>query len=124
MKEMVESGMCAKQEKADKFQQVKTEIYEMVKARLDTKPKVTEQRDDSAHDFQGGVSIDDKTALKGKFVLDAPLEDRICDLYDLYVEGMDEDKGPQSRKLYVEVWPANLHVSFSVLQLFWILTLK
>ncbi|VAH07600.1 unnamed protein product [Triticum turgidum subsp. durum] len=103
MKEMVESGMCAKQEKADKFQQVKTEIYEMVKARLDTKPKVTEQRDDSAHDFQGGVSIDDKTALKGKFVLDAPLEDRICDLYDLYVEGMDEDKGPQSRKLYVEV---------------------
>lgn len=37
---MVESGMCAKQEKADKFQQVKTEIYEMVKARLDTKPKV------------------------------------------------------------------------------------
>ncbi|VAH07604.1 ubinuclein-1-like isoform X2 [Triticum dicoccoides] len=108
MKEMVESGMCAKQEKADKFQQVKTEIYEMVKARLDTKPKVTEQRDDSAHDFQGGVSIDDKTALKGKFVLDAPLEDRICDLYDLYVEGMDEDKGPQSRKLYVELadlWP-------------------
>lgn len=108
MKEMVESGMCAKQEKADKFQQVKTEIYEMVKARLDTKPKVTEQRDDPAHDFQGGVNIDDKTALKGKFVLDAPLEDRICDLYDLYVEGMDEDKGPQSRKLYVELadlWP-------------------
>lgn len=40
MKEMVESGMCAKQEKADKFQQVKTEIYEMVKARLATMPKV------------------------------------------------------------------------------------
>lgn len=108
IKEMVESGMCAKQEKADKFQQVKTEIYEMVKARLATKPKVTEQRDDSADAFQGGVNIDDKTALKGKFVLDAPLEDRICDLYDLYVEGMDEDKGPQSRKLYVELadlWP-------------------
>lgn len=48
--------------------------------------QVTEQRDDPAHDFQGGVNIDDKTALKGKFVLDAPLEDRICDLYDLYVE--------------------------------------
>ena len=29
-------------------------------------------------------------------------------------QGMDEDKGPQSRKLYVEVWPARLHVSFSI----------
>ncbi|KAK1696468.1 hypothetical protein QYE76_013165 [Lolium multiflorum] len=108
MKEMVESGNCAKQEKDDKFQQVKTEIYEMVKARLATKPKVTEQKDDSADDIQGVVNIDERRALKGKFVLDAPLEDRICDLYDLYVEGMDEDKGPQSRKLYVELadlWP-------------------
>uniref|UniRef100_A0ACD5TLJ4 Uncharacterized protein n=1 Tax=Avena sativa TaxID=4498 RepID=A0ACD5TLJ4_AVESA len=108
MKEMVESGNCAKQEKADKFQQVKIEIYEMIKARLATKPKVTEQKDDSADDFQGVVNIDERRALKGKFVLDAPLEDRICDLYDLYVEGMDEDKGPQSRKLYVELadlWP-------------------
>ncbi|KAM0891276.1 hypothetical protein ACQ4PT_026505 [Festuca glaucescens] len=108
MKEMVESGNCAKQEKDDKFQQVKTEIYEMIKARLATKPKVTEQKDDSADDIQGVVNIDERRALKGKFVLDAPLEDRICDLYDLYVEGMDEDKGPQSRKLYVELadlWP-------------------
>ena len=40
MKEMVESGICAKQEKADKFQQVKIEINEMIKARLATKPKV------------------------------------------------------------------------------------
>jgi hypothetical protein len=40
MREMVESGNCAKQEKADKFRQVKSEIYEMVKARLATKPKV------------------------------------------------------------------------------------
>ncbi|KAM0854137.1 hypothetical protein ACQ4PT_050596 [Festuca glaucescens] len=108
MKEMVESGNCAKQEKDDKFQQVKIEIYEMIKARLATKPKVTERKDDSADDFQGVVNIDERRALKGKFVLDAPLEDRICDLYDLYVEGMDEDKGPQSRKLYVELadlWP-------------------
>ncbi|CAM0955434.1 unnamed protein product [Alopecurus aequalis] len=108
MKEMVESGNCAKQEKADKFQQVKIEIYEMIKARLATKPKLAEQKDDSADDFQGVVNTDERRALKGKSVLDAPLEDRICDLYDLYVEGMDEDKGPQSRKLYVELadlWP-------------------
>ncbi|XP_010231358.1 ubinuclein-1 isoform X2 [Brachypodium distachyon] len=108
MKEMVESGIYAKQEKADKFRQVKVEICEMIKTRLATGPKVTEPKDDSADDFQGAVDIDERRALKGKFVLDAPLEDRICDLYDLYVEGMDEDKGPQSRKLYVELadlWP-------------------
>lgn len=40
MKEMVESGNLSKQEKADKLQRVKIEIYEMVKARLATKPKV------------------------------------------------------------------------------------
>ncbi|KAG8068631.1 hypothetical protein GUJ93_ZPchr0005g15303 [Zizania palustris] len=44
MKEMVESGLCAKQERADKLQQVKMEIYEIIKARLATKPKVTEHR--------------------------------------------------------------------------------
>jgi hypothetical protein len=48
--------------------------------------QVTEQKDDSADDIQGVVNIDERRALKGKFVLDAPLEDRICDLYDLYVE--------------------------------------
>lgn len=39
-KEMVQSGMCTKQENAEKFNQVKTEMSEMVKARLAMKPKV------------------------------------------------------------------------------------
>ncbi|CAL4953385.1 unnamed protein product [Urochloa decumbens] len=106
MKEMVESGLSAKLEKADRFQRVKMEINEMIKARMATKSKVNEQQDGSADDFQ--VANDERRALKGKSVMDTALEDRICDLYDLYVEGMDEDKGPQSRKLYVELaelWP-------------------
>ncbi|KAG8054489.1 hypothetical protein GUJ93_ZPchr0001g29607 [Zizania palustris] len=106
MKEMVESGLSAKQEKADKFQRVKMEINEMIKSRMAAKSKVNEHQDGSADDFQ--VVNDEKRSLKGKSVIDAALEDRICDLYDLYVEGMDEDKGPQSRKLYVELaelWP-------------------
>ncbi|KAL5203214.1 hypothetical protein ABZP36_014166 [Zizania latifolia] len=108
MKEMVESGLCAKQERADKLQQVKMEIYEIIKARLATKPKVTEHKDGSTDGFQDSVNNDEGRASQGKSVMDAVLEDRICDLYDLYVEGMDEDKGPQSRKLYVELadlWP-------------------
>ncbi|CAL4972807.1 unnamed protein product [Urochloa decumbens] len=106
MKEMVESGLSAKLEKDDRFQRVKMEINEMVKARMAAKSKVNEQQDGSADDFQ--VANDERRALKGKSVMDTALEDRICDLYDLYVEGMDEDKGPQSRKLYVELaelWP-------------------
>uniref|UniRef100_A0A0D9WGP6 Hpc2-related domain-containing protein n=1 Tax=Leersia perrieri TaxID=77586 RepID=A0A0D9WGP6_9ORYZ len=108
MKEMVQSGLFAKQEKAWKLQQVKMEIYEMVKARLATQPKGNEHKDEFAESFQGSVTSDDRRALRGKYVMDAVLEDRICDLYDLYVEGMDEDKGPQSRKLYLELadlWP-------------------
>ncbi|KAK3162653.1 hypothetical protein QOZ80_1BG0092040 [Eleusine coracana subsp. coracana] len=106
MKEMVESGLSAKLEKADRFQRVKTEINDMIKARVAAKSKVSEQQDGSADDFQ--LSNDERRALRGRSVMDTALEDRICDLYDLYVEGMDEDKGPQSRKLYVELaelWP-------------------
>uniref|UniRef100_J3M7B5 Hpc2-related domain-containing protein n=2 Tax=Oryza brachyantha TaxID=4533 RepID=J3M7B5_ORYBR len=108
MKEMVQSGLSAKQEKAGKLQQVKTEIYEMIKTRLATKPKGAEHKDESTNGFQDAVTNDDRRALRGKSIMDTVLEDRICDLYDLYVEDMDEDKGPQSRKLYVELadmWP-------------------
>ncbi|XP_015688206.2 ubinuclein-1-like [Oryza brachyantha] len=106
MKEMVESGLSAKQEKADKFQRVKMEINEMIKSRVAAKAKVNEHQGGTSDDFQ--IANDDKRSLKAKSVMDSTLEDRICDLYDLYVEGMDEDKGPQSRKLYVELaelWP-------------------
>lgn len=105
MKEMVESGISAKLEKADRFQRVKLEINEMIKERMATKSKVNEQ-DGSADDFQ--VANDERRALKTKYTMDTALEDKMCDLYDMYVEGMDEDKGPQSRKLYVELaelWP-------------------
>ncbi|KAJ3678076.1 hypothetical protein LUZ60_001879 [Juncus effusus] len=109
IREMVELGLSAKQVKADRFQQIKKEINEMIKSRISSlKSKISEQQqlDGSADDFQQiGYN---SGALKGKFTMDSALEDKICDLYDLYVEGMDEDKGPQSRKLYVELadlWP-------------------
>jgi ubinuclein len=40
MKEMVESGLSAKLEKADRFQRIKMEINEMIKARVAAKSKV------------------------------------------------------------------------------------
>jgi hypothetical protein len=46
--------------------------------------QVNEHHSGSADDFQ--IANDEKRYLKGKSVMDAALEDRICDLYDLYVE--------------------------------------
>ncbi|KAJ4951250.1 hypothetical protein NE237_028082 [Protea cynaroides] len=109
MKEMVELGLSAKQEKDDRFQQIKKEVIEMIKMRAASlKPKASEQRGGASDDFQEVLGSEDK-GVKGKYTMDDAMEDKICDLYDLYVEGMDEDKGPQIRKLYVELaelWPS------------------
>ncbi|KAK9162402.1 hypothetical protein Syun_003304 [Stephania yunnanensis] len=103
LKEMVELGLSAKQEKHDRFQQIKKEVVEMIRTRAPfLKPK-----EDKICD-QGVLSSEEKGAQKRKYSMDDVLEDKICDLYDLYVEGMDEYKGPQIRKLYVELaelWP-------------------
>ncbi|KAM0925877.1 hypothetical protein ACQ4PT_003790 [Festuca glaucescens] len=115
MKDLVESGLSATQEKTDMLQRVKMEINEMVKERVVAKAKVNEQQDGSADDFQ--AVPEEGRDLKGKFAMDSALEDRLCDLYDLYVEGMEEDKGPQSRKLYVELaelWPQGCMDKFGI----------
>ncbi|KAJ0972077.1 hypothetical protein J5N97_020036 [Dioscorea zingiberensis] len=118
MKEMIQLGLSAKQEKADRFQQIKKEVNEMIRTRVSLwKSKVAEQQDGSADDFQEVPINDEKRVLKGAFSMDKALEDKICDLYDLYVEGMDEDKGPQSRKLYVELaelWPNGYMDNFGI----------
>ncbi|CAI8590593.1 unnamed protein product [Vicia faba] len=51
---------------------------------------------------------DVKTITKRSVNMDAALEDKICDLYDIFVDGLDENAGPQIRKLYAELaelWP-------------------
>ncbi|XP_042427380.1 ubinuclein-1-like isoform X2 [Zingiber officinale] len=106
MRAMVELGNSAKQQKANRFEQIKKEVNEMVRARVSQlKSQLAEQQEGSTIDFRE-TNNDERRALKGS--MDSSLEDKICELYDLYVEGMDEDKGPQSRKLYLELaelWP-------------------
>ncbi|TXG60298.1 hypothetical protein EZV62_014871 [Acer yangbiense] len=84
LREMVLLGLSAKREKADRFQQIKMEVIEMIK-------------------LQEAFNLEKKGVVEEKFEMDNTLEDKICDLYDLYIQGMDEDKGPQIRKLYAEV---------------------
>ncbi|KAG1328098.1 putative ubinuclein-1 [Cocos nucifera] len=87
MKEMVELGLSAKQQKADRFQQIKKEVHEMIRARVSNlNSQVAESHDGLADDFQEVINNDERRALKGKYSMDAALEDKICDLYDLYVE--------------------------------------
>ncbi|XP_017610882.1 ubinuclein-1-like isoform X3 [Gossypium arboreum] len=59
-------------------------------------------------DIQEVLGYEEKVALKKQYSMDNVIEDKICDLYDLYTQGIDEDKGTQIRKLYVELaelWP-------------------
>ncbi|KAK9134970.1 hypothetical protein Syun_014300 [Stephania yunnanensis] len=109
LKEMVELGLSAKQEKDDKLQQIKKEVVEMIKIRAPSlRPKVIEHQDGASNDIRQASGSDEKVVLKGRCGMDNMMEDKICDLYDQYVEGMDEDRGPLIRKLYVELaelWP-------------------
>ncbi|CAA6667709.1 unnamed protein product [Spirodela intermedia] len=109
LKEMVELGLSAKQIKDDRFQQIKKEVTEMIKTRIvHSRTKVPEQQDSFSDDFQEVVGNEEKRVPKAKYSMDDAIEDKICDLYELYVE----DKGPQMRKLYVEVmkYPLNSYI--------------
>ncbi|GMJ03906.1 hypothetical protein HRI_004059700 [Hibiscus trionum] len=99
LKEMILMELSAKQEKVDRFQQIKSEVTEMIKLQLG---------DVATGDVQEVLGSEEKVVLKKQDRLDNIMEDKICDLYDLYIQGLDEDKGPQIRKLYVELaklWP-------------------
>ncbi|XP_020247344.1 uncharacterized protein LOC109825053 isoform X2 [Asparagus officinalis] len=68
--------------------------------------KMSEQHDGSADDFQE-VNGGERKSLR-RHNMDIALEDKICDLYNLFVEGLDADKSSERRKLYgelAELWP-------------------
>ncbi|KAL1820240.1 hypothetical protein ACET3Z_015109 [Daucus carota] len=108
LKILGDMSLSAKQEINARFEQMKKEIIDMVKVRVPLmKSKAIEQPGGTSDDFQK-LGTTDKEVLKQKFSMDDALEDKICDLYDLYVQGMEEDSGPQAHKLYAELaelWP-------------------
>lgn len=103
LKIMVSMSLSASQEKDARFQQIKRDLVEMIKVRL---PSLKSEIG-SSDDFQAPAS--EKAIVERKNSMDNTMEDRICDLYDLYNEGLEEDRGPQIRKLYAELaelWPS------------------
>lgn len=101
LKAMVEMGMSAMQEKEGRLQGIKKEVTEMIKSRVH---KVIHPPDE----FQSVGSSPEKASGEGRYQWDHATEDKICDLYEQYIEGMDDNKGPHLRKLYAELaelWP-------------------
>ncbi|XP_059453870.1 ubinuclein-1-like isoform X2 [Corylus avellana] len=107
LKVMISMGLSAKQEKDNRFQQIKKEVVEMIKIQAPSlELKAFGQQAGASDDFQELCS--EEKGVKKKFSMDAALEDKICDLYDLFVDGLDEEAGPPVRKLYgelAELWP-------------------
>ncbi|VVA93465.1 unnamed protein product [Arabis nemorensis] len=108
LKIMIDMGDSANREKDNRFQRINNEVLEMIKAKISLmEPQATKQEVGSSDDFQDSV---EKPSLK-KFVMDVALEDKLCDLYDIFVDGLDGDPGPEIRKLYAnlaELWPNRL----------------
>ncbi|XP_019415929.1 PREDICTED: uncharacterized protein LOC109327305 isoform X3 [Lupinus angustifolius] len=107
LKEMISTGLSAKQEKDVRFQQIKKEVVDMIRIQAPTLESKQQQKAGASGDFQE-YGPDGKTNTKTKFSMEAALEDKICDLYDLFVDGLDEGAGPQIRNLYAELadlWP-------------------
>ncbi|ESQ27387.1 hypothetical protein EUTSA_v10018217mg [Eutrema salsugineum] len=111
LKIMIDSGDTANREKDTRFQRIKNEVIEMIKIKVPLmESQATNQEAGTSDDFQDVGSVE-KPPMKKKFVMDAALEDKLCDLYDIFVDGLDEDAGPQIRKLYAslaELWPNKL----------------
>ncbi|CAM6127749.1 unnamed protein product [Calypogeia fissa] len=109
LKSMVEMGLNAKQAKDVRLQDMKREVTELVKSKVATfRALDAEQLDGSSDDLQATAGSTERGPSNGRFKWDEATEDRVCELYDHYVEGMDEHKGPQIRKLYIELaelWP-------------------
>ncbi|KAK7320971.1 hypothetical protein VNO77_30981 [Canavalia gladiata] len=106
LKIMISMGLSAKQEKDDRFQQIKKEVVEMIKMQAPSMESKQQQQAGAPGEQELGP--DGKVVTKRNFSMDTVLEDKICDLYDLFVDGLDENSGPQIRKLYAELaelWP-------------------
>lgn len=108
LKAMIEMGVSAMQEKEGRLQGIKKEVTEMIKSRVHN---LQAQDIHPPNDLHAMGAFPEKASGEGRYQWDHATEDKICDLYEQYIEGMDENKGPHLRKLYAELaelWPDGL----------------
>ncbi|KAL1557081.1 ubinuclein-1-like isoform X2 [Salvia divinorum] len=104
---MANAGLSAKQEKDDQIQKMKQEVAEMVKAQTVCMKSKLEQHGANSDGFQE-TGPNKREAFKHKDSFDDVLENKICELCDLYVERLEEDSGLPVKRLYEELallWP-------------------
>ncbi|KAH9317801.1 hypothetical protein KI387_019570 [Taxus chinensis] len=83
LKEMVESGISAKQEKEGRIQDIKREVTKMVQMQVSSLHAQDGGRPEgSADDFQGASCTGEKGKPNGCYTWDNATEDAICNLYD------------------------------------------
>ncbi|KAL2585776.1 hypothetical protein AAZV13_13G014300 [Glycine max] len=84
LKIMISMGLSAKQEKDVRFQLIKKEVIEMIKMQAPTIESKLQQQ--AAASGEQELGPDGKPITKKNFSMDTALEDKICDLYDLFVD--------------------------------------
>ncbi|KAG7597845.1 Hpc2-related domain [Arabidopsis suecica] len=83
LKIMIDMGDSATREKDTRFQQINNEVLDMIKAKVSLmESQAIKPEGGTSDDFQDSV---EKPSLK-KFVMDAALEDKLCDLYDIFID--------------------------------------
>ncbi|GFP84304.1 hypothetical protein PHJA_000574100 [Phtheirospermum japonicum] len=85
LRDMANMGLSAKKEKDDRIEKIKQEVADMVKQRIPYMKSKAEQQAANSDDFQE-AGPEEKEASKCKHSMDDALGNKICDLYDLYVE--------------------------------------
>ncbi|KAI3717611.1 hypothetical protein L1987_69339 [Smallanthus sonchifolius] len=96
LRDMVPSEILSCGGDAIRFSQIKKEVIEMINLRNPSKDVL---------DYE---TMDLHAAPKAKYSMDHEMEDKICDFYDIYVQGMDEIKSSEIRKFYNQLaalWP-------------------
>ncbi|EPS68725.1 hypothetical protein M569_06041 [Genlisea aurea] len=109
LKVMANVGLPANQEKDDRILKLKVELAEMLKLRVSSLRSKIEQRAANSDGVQENGP--EERDLRRKYCMDDALENKICELYDFYAEGLEEDSRPPARRLYEEIlvlWPGDL----------------
>ncbi|XP_073305557.1 ubinuclein-1-like [Primulina huaijiensis] len=108
LKVMDESGLSARSEKHEQVRKIRQEVEEMVKLWIPfMKYKVEKLTASSSYFRESGPA--EKEDLIRKHSMDDALEDKICDLYELYAERIEENSVLQVKVLYEELaalWPS------------------
>ncbi|XP_071704167.1 ubinuclein-2-like [Rutidosis leptorrhynchoides] len=81
-----------------RFRVIEKEVVDMIKLRIRSMKTMDEPSN----------TMELCAVYKANYSMDSEMEDKVCDFYDIYVQGMDEIKSSEIRKFYIQLaslWP-------------------